>query len=80
LGVNGGFGQVLNTRWASRMEIGLGPGAKSDVGFAEGGSVEGIKTGGQLNRQRRLDGLLMSHRHMLLVDLYLCISKVGRVN
>ena len=62
------------------MEDGLGQGAKSDVGFAEGGSVEGIKTDGQLNRQRRLDGLLMSHRQMLLVDLYLCISKVGRVN
>jgi hypothetical protein len=78
--VKGGFGQVLNTRWASRMEDGLGPGAKSDVGFAEVGSVEGMKTGGQLNRQRRLEGPLLSHHHMLLVDLYLCISKVGRVN
>ena len=32
--MNGGFGQVLNTRWASRMEDGVGPSAKRDVGFA----------------------------------------------
>ena len=62
------------------MEDGLVPGAKSDVGFAEGASVEVMKTGGQLNRQGPSEGLLLSYHHMLLVDLYLCISKVGRVN